>query len=275
MMERNATKSLDGVGRAFLFWWSEHRAVGWFCRRVLGIFWFFGWRGPVGGKELGISVVVFFASAIPYKRSHFTLPSLATMASSSAASTSANGKKRRRKTRLDKDARIVIIGSGLGGLSAAISLEQAGFTKITVMERDASASSRREGYGLTLTYNPKGPLAQMGLLEEVAQRDCPSRSHYMFSVRYSITHVVGARGVDGDPLAFLFTPSHSCPHSLTDPFWDIMGMTFYQIVARVKEAICASLDKHFDKSCWIKSSLPCTGESDSLRFINCQMKSST
>jgi threonine dehydrogenase-like Zn-dependent dehydrogenase len=107
------------------------------------------------------------------------------MPSSSAAAVSnaSNGKKRCRKTRLDKDARIVIIGSGLGGLGAAISLEQAGFTNIVVMERDASASARREGYGLTLTYNPKGPLAQMGLLEEVAQRDCPSRSHYMFSVR--------------------------------------------------------------------------------------------
>ena len=94
-----------------------------------------------------------------------------------------NGEKRRRKTRLDKEAHIVIIGSGLGGLGAAISLEQAGFTNVEIFERDASACCRREGYGLTLTYNPKGPLAQMGLLEQVAQCDCPSRSHYMFSVR--------------------------------------------------------------------------------------------
>jgi hypothetical protein len=94
-----------------------------------------------------------------------------------------DGNKRRRKTRLGKDARIAIIGSGLGGLGAALSLEQAGFTNVEIYERDASACCRREGYGLTLTYNPKGPLAQMGLLEQVAQCDCPSRSHYMFSVR--------------------------------------------------------------------------------------------
>lgn len=93
-----------------------------------------------------------------------------------------DGNKRRRKTRLGKDARIAIIGSGLGGLGAALSLEQAGFTNVEIYERDASVCCRREGYGLTLTYNPKGPLAQMGLLEQVAQCDCPSRSHYMFSV---------------------------------------------------------------------------------------------
>lgn len=101
---------------------------------------------------------------------------------SSPSNHDGNGKKRHRKARLDQDARIVIVGCGLGGLGTAISLEQAGFTNISLYERDASAGARREGYGLTLTYNPKGPLAQMGLLEEVAQRDCPSRSHYMFAV---------------------------------------------------------------------------------------------
>lgn len=99
--------------------------------------------------------------------------------SSSAVTPSSRNKKRKRE-RLDKNSRIAIIGSGLGGLGAAISLELAGFTNILVLERDASFGARREGYGLTLSYNPKGPLAHMGLLEQVAQQDCPSRSHYMF-----------------------------------------------------------------------------------------------
>ena len=99
-------------------------------------------------------------------------------------------KQRRKAARLDKDARIAIIGSGLGGLSAAISLEQAGFTNVVVYERHVSPCSRREGYGLTLTYNPKGPLAQMGLLDQVAQQDCPSRSHYIFSVGDVLVFVV-------------------------------------------------------------------------------------
>jgi 2-polyprenyl-6-methoxyphenol hydroxylase-like FAD-dependent oxidoreductase len=89
--------------------------------------------------------------------------------------------KKRKKDRLDLNSRIAIIGSGLGGLGAAISLELAGFHNITVYERDESMTARREGYGLTLTYNPRGPLAYMGLLEEVAQEDCPSRSHYTFA----------------------------------------------------------------------------------------------
>ena len=33
---------------------------------------------------------------------------------------------------------------------------------------------------MTITYNPDGPLAKLGILEEVAQDDCPSRCHYIF-----------------------------------------------------------------------------------------------
>lgn len=95
-----------------------------------------------------------------------------------ASSLSSNTKRKRR--RLPHDAKIAIIGSGMGGLSAALSLKQAGFANVTVYERDAHFSERRDGYGLTLSYNEKGPLAKLGLLETVARVDCPSRSHYVF-----------------------------------------------------------------------------------------------
>jgi 2-polyprenyl-6-methoxyphenol hydroxylase-like FAD-dependent oxidoreductase len=90
--------------------------------------------------------------------------------------------KRPKKDRLDKSSKICIIGSGLGGLGAALSLEKAGFCNVTIFERDVSAGARKEGYGLTLTYNSKGPLARMGVLDELVHRDCPSRSHYIFKV---------------------------------------------------------------------------------------------
>ena len=90
--------------------------------------------------------------------------------------------QQRRSQRLDPDtATIAIIGSGLAGLSTAVSLEQAGFRDIHIYERDASLDHRREGYGLTLTYNPSGILNQLGVLDEIAAADCPSRSHYMFA----------------------------------------------------------------------------------------------
>jgi 2-polyprenyl-6-methoxyphenol hydroxylase-like FAD-dependent oxidoreductase len=79
--------------------------------------------------------------------------------------------------------RIGIVGGGLGGLSAALALQNAGFYNIQVYERDLCFDQRRDGYGLTLTYNPhaQGPLAKLGILEELALRDVPSRSHFVFS----------------------------------------------------------------------------------------------
>lgn len=90
--------------------------------------------------------------------------------------------RKRLKDRLDKSSKICIIGSGLGGLGAALSLEKAGFHNIVIFERDVSFDARREGYGLTLSYNPKGPLAHLDLLDDLAQLDCPSKCHYIFKV---------------------------------------------------------------------------------------------
>lgn len=84
------------------------------------------------------------------------------------------------KRMLPNDAPIAIIGCGLSGLSTAIALEQSGFTDVTIYERDLSFEARRDGYGLTLIYNPRGVLAQLGVLEDIALSDCPSRCHYLF-----------------------------------------------------------------------------------------------
>jgi len=84
------------------------------------------------------------------------------------------------KRRLESGDFIAIVGSGLSGLSAALSLERAGFTNIHIYERDECFSARKEGYGLTLTYNPTGILHELGVLDQIANADCPSRSHYLF-----------------------------------------------------------------------------------------------
>lgn len=82
---------------------------------------------------------------------------------------------------LKKDAKIGIVGGGIGGLSTALALKRAGFSHVVVYERDECFDQyRRDGYGLTLTYNPKGPLAKLGILEQVCLHDTPSRSHYLF-----------------------------------------------------------------------------------------------
>jgi 2-polyprenyl-6-methoxyphenol hydroxylase-like FAD-dependent oxidoreductase len=87
----------------------------------------------------------------------------------------------RRRQRLDPaTARIAIVGSGLTALSAALLLERHGFAQVAVYERDPSLHARKEGYGLTLTYSLAGILHRLGALDDVADADCPSRSHYLF-----------------------------------------------------------------------------------------------
>ena len=51
-------------------------------------------------------------------------------------------------------------------------------------EQDPAFDDRRQGYGLTLTYNEQGPLAKLGILDTVKARDeqqSPSRRHFIFS----------------------------------------------------------------------------------------------
>eukprot|EP00605_Chrysophyceae_sp_TOSAG23-4_P002972 GSChrysophyteH1.ASY1.ANO1.3274.1 assembled CDS len=86
---------------------------------------------------------------------------------------------------------IGIVGGGLGGLACALSLQQAGFTRVTVLEKDVSFDDRMQGYGLTLTNNPKGPLAKLGLLQECVNADCASHCHWVFNPKGEIIGYYG------------------------------------------------------------------------------------
>ena len=72
-----------------------------------------------------------------------------------------------------------IVGGGIAGLSAALALQENGFI-VSVFERDMTFSDRRQGYGLTLVNNPKGPLFDLGLLDRCVAEDCPSNAHWLF-----------------------------------------------------------------------------------------------
>ncbi|KAL9179171.1 hypothetical protein ACHAXT_008461 [Thalassiosira profunda] len=118
------------------------------------------------------------------------------------------------------DVRIGVVGGGLAGLAAALAMlrgcrganeADAGRNnckrgasgggddnggrrfagKIVIYERDARLSDRKEGYGMTLTYDPSGPLAKLGILEELAGRDCPSRCHYLFDEKGNVRGYFG------------------------------------------------------------------------------------
>ena len=112
---------------------------------------------------------------------------------------STNKKKPVSRLLQTNDCHIGIIGSGLAGLSCALAIRSSpSFQgRITIYERkpnnnieqttsnDNDCNKKEEvaeghGYGMTITYNPDGPLAKLGVLESVAKEDCPSRCHYIF-----------------------------------------------------------------------------------------------
>ena len=86
---------------------------------------------------------------------------------------------------------VVIVGGGLGGLACALALQLAGFRDVKVYERDGAFADRMQGYGLTLTNNPKGPLARLGLLTECIERDCASECHWIFGPQGEIRGYYG------------------------------------------------------------------------------------
>ena len=85
---------------------------------------------------------------------------------------------------------IAIVGGGIAGLGAALALQQRGF-RVKVYERDLLFEDRRQGYGLTLTNNPKGPLAELDLLDECITRDCPSNAHWIFAPQGNVLGYYG------------------------------------------------------------------------------------
>ena len=91
---------------------------------------------------------------------------------------------------MDTPLQVAIVGGGIGGLAAAVALQQAG-VHCTVFERDPYFGFRKEGFGLTLTNNEKGPLATLGILTDCVNADCPSVCHWIFSPRGSVLGYYG------------------------------------------------------------------------------------
>jgi salicylate hydroxylase len=86
---------------------------------------------------------------------------------------------------------VAIVGGGIGGLGLALALAQHGIA-CTVLERDASFDSRRQGYGLTLQQGQRS-LRALGLVDELVRRDTPSSSHFVFNGNGSIVGFFGPR----------------------------------------------------------------------------------
>jgi 2-polyprenyl-6-methoxyphenol hydroxylase-like FAD-dependent oxidoreductase len=112
---------------------------------------------------------------------------------------------------------VAIIGTGLSGLATALQLlvhqRQQGEPRlcmsIELYERDQGESllqedgektvdtnekkknATKDGYGLTISYQPDGILEKMNVLTEMMQFDCPSRSHYILDHKGAILGYFG------------------------------------------------------------------------------------
>lgn len=84
---------------------------------------------------------------------------------------------------------VCVAGGGIGGLGAALALQKRGIA-VKVYERDVSLLSRPQGYGMTLSTTNTA-LEELGLLEELRERDTTSSSHYVFAANGEILGYFG------------------------------------------------------------------------------------
>ncbi|MFI5798209.1 FAD-dependent monooxygenase [Streptomyces sp. NPDC051677] len=75
--------------------------------------------------------------------------------------------------------KITIVGSGIAGLTTAVSLHAAGFKDITVFEADRDLRSL--GLGLNILPNAVRELAELGLLEQLQQRAIRTQELVMYN----------------------------------------------------------------------------------------------
>ena len=103
----------------------------------------------------------------------------------------------RGRRRLDASDVVLIVGGGVSGLALASAMARSacGATCV-VLERDASAGARRQGYGVTLSET-NAALAGLGVLARCRERNCASSAHWTFDSSGKILGYYGNAFVEG------------------------------------------------------------------------------
>ena len=106
----------------------------------------------------------------------------------------------------DRGSRVAIVGAGLSGLATALQLlvqQQEEGRRLCASidcydpgvsleeEWTTTTNSTKDGYGLTISYQPDGILQEMQVLSDMMQWDCPSRSHYILDAQGTILGYFG------------------------------------------------------------------------------------
>ena len=78
---------------------------------------------------------------------------------------------------------IVIIGGGIAGCAVACELHRRGYTKnVFLLEKDESKSSRRQGYGLTISETNTA-IEKMNVLNALKRENVSSKQHWTIDAR--------------------------------------------------------------------------------------------
>jgi 2-polyprenyl-6-methoxyphenol hydroxylase-like FAD-dependent oxidoreductase len=82
-----------------------------------------------------------------------------------------------------RESKVVVIGGGIAGCAVACELHRRGYTKnVLLLEKDESKSSRRQGYGLTISETNMA-IEKMNVLNALKRENVLSKQHWTIDAR--------------------------------------------------------------------------------------------
>ena len=81
------------------------------------------------------------------------------------------------------ESKVIVIGGGIAGCAVAAELARRGYTKnVLLLEKDESKSSRRQGYGLTISET-NAAIEKLNIVNALKRKNVLSKQHLTIDAR--------------------------------------------------------------------------------------------